>query len=85
MIKALDPTLAPFSRGEKPQVSPWLAASFITSARRGGLFCGVDSRGAANGGYLEVAEAVELRLFLLSFSRCSGAEPSSQRSNRTEK
>jgi hypothetical protein len=85
MIKALEPTLAPFFRCEKPQVSPRLAASFITDARCGDLFCGVGSSGAANGADLEVAEAVELCLFLLSFSPCSGAELSPRRSNPTKK
>jgi hypothetical protein len=30
VIKALGRTLAPFVKPEKPQVSPWLAASFIS-------------------------------------------------------
>jgi hypothetical protein len=34
MIKALAATLAPFSKREKPQDSPRLAASFIKNGRR---------------------------------------------------
>jgi hypothetical protein len=84
MIEALGPTLAPFVPCEKPQDSPRLAASFITNARRGGLFCGVGRIGAANGADLEGMEAVQLCLFLLSFSRRSDAELSSKRPHRME-
>ena len=84
MIEALDPTLAPFVPCEKPQDSPRLAASFITNARRGGLFCGVGRIGVANGADLEGMEAVQLCLFLLSFSRRSDADLSSKRFHRME-
>jgi hypothetical protein len=33
VIKALAATLAPFAEAEKPQLSPWLAASFIKNSR----------------------------------------------------
>jgi hypothetical protein len=33
MIEALKATLAPFAKREKPQLSTWLAASFIKAAR----------------------------------------------------
>jgi hypothetical protein len=34
MIKAVELSLAPFTQREKPQLSPWLAASFINNSPR---------------------------------------------------
>jgi hypothetical protein len=47
-IEAAGRTVAPFTKGEKPQLSPWLAASFIKKA-------------AVSAGYLNIVQAAARR------------------------
>jgi hypothetical protein len=73
MIEALDRTLAPFVKLEKPQVSPRLAASFIRNGRYTPIFRDISSTDGIDYAPIDGLTWPALCLFLLVF--CNSVTP----------
>jgi hypothetical protein len=73
MIKAPAATLAPFDKAEKPQVSPWLAASFIKNRQALAGYASFTELAALHEGSRKTAAWAAIMPVSIGFLRGCGA------------